>query len=89
MLTLIACGSASGQNSTGSNPTPTLEGNTLASASPETTLENQPEDTMPPENEMPGETGGGGEKILIAYFTWADNTVVEDSSSADVDVTTS
>ena len=28
-------------------------------------------------------------KILIAYFTWADNTVVEDPSTIDVDATTS
>ena len=28
-------------------------------------------------------------KILIAYFTWADNTVVEDPSAIDVDATTS
>lgn len=28
-------------------------------------------------------------KILIAYFTWADNTEVEDPSSVDVDATTS
>ncbi len=27
--------------------------------------------------------------ILIAYFTWADNTVVEDPSAVDVDATTS
>ncbi len=27
--------------------------------------------------------------ILIAYFTWADNTVVEDPSTVDVDATTS
>ncbi len=30
-----------------------------------------------------------GSHILIAYFTWADNTVVEDPSSLDVDATTS
>ena len=29
------------------------------------------------------------EKILIAYFTWADNTQVEDPSAVDVDATTS
>ena len=29
------------------------------------------------------------ERILIAYFTWADNTVVEDPASVDVDATTS
>lgn len=28
-------------------------------------------------------------KILIAYFTWADNTAVEDPSAIDVDATTS
>ena len=28
-------------------------------------------------------------RILIAYFTWADNTVVEDPDSVDVDATTS
>lgn len=28
-------------------------------------------------------------KILIAYFTWAENTVVEDPSAVDVDATTS
>ena len=30
-----------------------------------------------------------GRKILIAYFTWADNTVVETPSSVDVDATSS
>lgn len=30
-----------------------------------------------------------GRKILIAYFTWADNTVVENPSSVDVDATSS
>ena len=28
-------------------------------------------------------------KILIAYFTWAENTVVDDESQIDVDATTS
>ena len=31
----------------------------------------------------------GNSSILIAYFTWADNTVVEDPGSVDVDATTS
>lgn len=30
-----------------------------------------------------------GPRILIAYFTWADNTVVDDPSAVDVDATTS
>lgn len=31
----------------------------------------------------------GSPRILIAYFTWADNTVVEDPDAVDVDATTS
>lgn len=31
----------------------------------------------------------GGSNILIAYFTWADNTVVDDPGSVDADATTS
>ncbi|MDE6259382.1 MAG: NAD(P)H-dependent oxidoreductase [Oscillospiraceae bacterium] len=74
MLTLAACGSTSGQGSTGSNPTPTPEGNTLASTAPEATPENQPEDTTPADSETPGETSDGGKKILIAYFSATNNT---------------
>ena len=32
---------------------------------------------------------GTQNKILIAYFTWSDNTVVENSDSIDVDAETS
>ena len=39
--------------------------------------------TSPPEPEE------SGPRILIAYFTWADNTVVDDPASVDVDATTS
>ncbi|MCC8023787.1 MAG: flavodoxin [Clostridium sp.] len=35
------------------------------------------------------QTDDGERKILIAYFTWADNTQVEDPSSIDVDATSS
>ena len=40
---------------------------------------------------IPSQSSGAGEdsKILIAYFTWADNTVVEDPDNVDVDATTS
>lgn len=37
----------------------------------------------------PQELEESGPRILIAYFTWADNTVVEDPSSVGVDATTS
>lgn len=39
--------------------------------------------------ESSGQEEAEGSHILIAYFTWADNTVVEDPSSVDVDATTS
>ena len=38
---------------------------------------------------LAGQEEAEGSHILIAYFTWADNTVVEDPSSVDVDATTS
>lgn len=37
--------------------------------------------------EAPPDAGSGN--VLIAYFTWADNTVVEDPDSVDVDASTS
>lgn len=49
----------------------------------ETTSPNEAVTTPSPE---PAESGP---RILIAYFTWADNTVVDDPSSVDVDATTS
>lgn len=42
------------------------------------TIESEEEQEMPSQN-----------KILIAYFTWAENTHVEDPDSVDVDATTS
>lgn len=46
-----------------------------------------PTQTAPTVSEtQPEETG---DKVLIAYFTWAENTVVEDPSAVDVDATTS
>lgn len=72
MLALTACGSTSGQGSTDSDPT--LEGNTLASAAPETTPENQSEDTLSPEDELHEGADDGGTKILIAYFSATNNT---------------
>ena len=50
---------------------------------------NQPE-TVPPPATVPAETQEPETpRILIAYFTWADNTVVEDPSAVDVDASTS
>ena len=72
MLTLAACGSAAGQGGASSNPAP--EERTPASATPETPLEHQPEDTTPPEDETTTGTDDSGKKILIAYFSATNNT---------------
>lgn len=42
-----------------------------------------------PTAEATAEQAASGSNILIAYFTWAENTVVEDPSAIDVDATTS
>lgn len=49
----------------------------------ETTSPNETVTTPSPEPEE------SAPRILIAYFTWADNTVVDDPSSVDIDATTS
>lgn len=55
---------------------------------PQTTT-SQPE-TPSPSTTAPADTPKAEEsRILIAYFTWADNTVVENPSAVDVDATTS
>ena len=72
MLTLAACGSKSGQDSTSSSPAP--EGNTPTSTAPEIPPANQPEDTTPTEEQTPEGTDDGEKKVLIAYFSATNNT---------------
>lgn len=62
MLTLAACGSGAGQGGTGSKSAP--EGNTPASATPES----------PSEDKTTAGTDDSGKKILIAYFSATNNT---------------
>lgn len=52
-----------------------------------TTEQDTAENTQDMESEEPEMSSQG--KILIAYFTWAENTYVADSASVDVDATTS
>lgn len=52
-----------------------------------TAEENTESQTSEQVTEAPAEAGQG--KTLIAYFTWADNTNVEDPDSVDTDATTS
>ena len=76
LLSMAACGkSQAGQ----SLSTPPLESQTAASPS-----EESPEQSEQPQNTDENESSN----ILVAYFTWADNTVVADPSSVDVDAAT-
>ena len=79
LFSLTACGG-----------NPTTQSTSEVPESSQTTEEitDAPLDTDPPAaSQSSGETENSN--ILIAYFTWADNTVVEDPSSVDVDATTS
>ena len=71
---LTACAAASSAPAATPAPTQTP----AATAAPEPTAEATTEEA---------ETADSN--ILIAYFTWAENTVVEDPSAVDVDATTS
>ena len=50
---------------------------------------NQPETSLPPAPAPVTIPDPETSHILIAYFTWADNTVVDNPSAVDVDATTS
>lgn len=95
LLTMAGCGEA-GQPST-AQPSNTASETPPASqqetSTPEQTPpadEGEPSATLP---ENSPATGSGepseASHILIAYFTWADNTVVEDPGAVDVDASTS
>lgn len=73
MMSLTACGDAAGETASDANGTPP----------PETTVIS-PDTPTPTPTQEPTETN-----ILIAYFTWAENTVVDDPSAVDADATTS
>ena len=82
LLTLLCSLTACGGNPTSQSISDVPESSQNAEE-----ITDAPLDTDPPATQSPGETGNSN--ILIAYFTWADNTVVEDPSSVDVDATTS
>lgn len=84
-LCLIVCLAAcAGQNAAA--PTPTLqpsEGIRLEAADASPSVSEASAGQLEP---SASETG---QRVLIAYFTWAENTHVEDPDAADVDATTS
>ncbi len=83
LFSLAACGDG---DTSSAPPAESHENNT--SQTPSET--NRPDQSEPVGSQEPaGQEEAEGSHILIAYFTWADNTVVEDPSSVDVDATTS
>lgn len=83
LLALLCSLTACGGNPTSQSISDVPESSQNAEEIPDTPLNTDP----PTVSQSSGETGNSN--ILIAYFTWADNTVVEDPSSVDVDATTS
>lgn len=83
LLALLCSLTACGGNPTTQSVSDVPESSQNAEEIPDTPLNTDP----PTVSQSSGETGNSN--ILIAYFTWADNTVVEDPSSVDVDATTS
>lgn len=83
LLTLLCSLTACGGNPTSQSISDVPESSQNAEEIPDTPLNTDP----PTVSQSSGVTGNSN--ILIAYFTWADNTVVEDPSSVDVDATTS
>ena len=83
LFSLAACGDG---DVSSAPPAESHENNT--SQTPSDT--NRPDQSEPVSSQEPaGQEETESSHILIAYFTWADNTVVEDPSSVDVDATTS
>lgn len=70
---LAACGNTEGKTAPDSNGTSVLEDTMIAPGIPTPTPTQDPT----------------GTNILIAYFTWAENTVVQEPSDVDADATTS
>lgn len=83
LFSLAACGDG---DVSSAPPAESHENNT--SQTPSDT--NRPDQSEPVSSQEPaGQEEAEGCHILIAYFTWADNTAVEDPSGVDVDATTS
>ena len=83
LFSLAACGDG---DVSSTPPAESHENNTTQTPSGT----NRPAQSEPVSSQEPaGQEEAESSHILIAYFTWADNTVVEDPSSVDVDATTS
>lgn len=76
LLTAAGCGGKAGET-----PSASLENPSITTS--------QPEASSPPATAPASTSETQTPRILIAYFTWADNTEVEDPSAVDVDASTS
>ncbi len=87
---LTACGSQPAPSSSILNPVSPITQTQEPASAGEEPLSQSPETTIP-EPSLPAGKPAAGEasRILIAYFTWAENTQVEDPSLVDVDAVTS
>lgn len=90
VICLILVLSACSTSTESSQPAPTASPIPAVSPSPSPTAAPQPESSAELEpSTSPESIGMETSNILIAYFTWAENTVVEDPSAVDMDATTS
>ena len=80
LLGIAACGAEKTENI----PMPENK-----SEEPAANVETTPVTEAGPEKPEDSSTNQSGSKILIAYFTWAENTQVENPEEVDVDATTS
>ena len=96
IISFSAC--AGGENEKFSDVTDSIAGveliESLADGSDTETITNTDKEAAEPSDEIPKNGGietDGMEhsRILIAYFTWAENTYVENPEAVDVDATTS
>lgn len=88
MFSLSSCGSRGNGPETGSRDQSAESGQTQTVQQDLT----QPESGQPDENSRNGapvQAADPDSRILIAYFTWADNTQVENPDMVDVDASTS
>lgn len=80
-VSLASCGGGGNGQASGSRFQTTESGQTQAEQ-PDLTQPESGQSNEGNRNEVPVQADGSDNRILIAYFTWADNTVVEDEEAA-------
>ncbi len=89
-ITLTACnGVQSGQSSINSSVAESKPQHTETPSSERSNESSSEQSKSESDNSAPVQANDTDSNILIAYFTWADNTKVDDPSAIDVDASTS